>query len=145
MKTKYWGFTFMALLCGGVFFFLTPLWAVDLKEGMWEHIIEVKMEDVPAVPPMPFTTTQCMTRKDPVPRNSEKEGNCKVIEKKIAGNKVAWKARCIEKDSVIDTEGNITYGGTTYSGSQKTKITEKGGQTMTSRAKMKGRRIGECK
>jgi hypothetical protein len=94
---------------------------------------------------MPFTTTQCMTKKDPVPKGSEKDGNCQVIEQKVNGNKVVWKAKCNEKDSVIETEGNITYNGTTYSGIQKTKITEKGGQTMTSTAKMKGRRIGECK
>src|SRR5512134_1608115 len=140
MKTKYWGFTLGAMLWGGALFLLTPAWAVDMKEGMWEHTMEVKMEDVPVVPPMPFTTTQCMTKKDLVPRGSEKEGNCKVIEQKITGNNVVWKARCVQKDSTIETEGDITYGGTTYSGSQKTKITEKGGQSMTSTAKMKGRR-----
>jgi hypothetical protein len=58
---------------------------------------------------------------------------------------VVWKARCLEKDSVIESEGDITYNGATYSGNLKTKITEKGGQTMTSTAKMKGRRIGDCK
>ncbi len=145
MKTKYWGFTLGAMLCVCAFFVLTPAWAVDMKEGMWEHTMEVRMEDVPGVPSMPFTTTQCMTKKDLVPKSSEKEGNCKVIEQKITGNKVVWKAKCVEKDSVIETAGDITYGGTTYSGSQKTKITEKGGQTMTSTAKMKGRRIGDCK
>jgi hypothetical protein len=145
MKLMCWGLTLGAMLCGGAFLILTPVWAVDMKEGMWEHTMEVKMEDVPSVPPMPFTTTQCMTKKDPVPKSSEKDGNCKVIEQKITGNKVVWKAKCNEKDSVIETEGNITYSGTTYSGSQKTKITEKGGQSMTSTAKMKGRRIGECK
>ena len=145
MKTKYCGFALGAMLCGCAFFVLTPVWAVDMKEGMWEHTMEVSMEGVPGVPPMPFTTTQCMTKKDPVPKASEKEGNCKVIEQKITGNKVVWKARCVEKDSVIETEGDINYGGTTYSGSQKTKIMEKGGQAMTSTAKMKGRRIGNCK
>jgi hypothetical protein len=145
MKTKYWGFILVAMLCGGAFFVFTPVWAVDMKEGMWEHTMEVKMEGVPGVPPMPFTTTQCMTKEDLVPKSSENEGNCKVIEQKITGNKVVWKVRCLEKDSTVESEGEITYNGTTYSGSQKTKITEKGGQTMTSTAKMKGRRIGDCK
>lgn len=145
MKTIYLCFALGAALCGGAFLIFTPVWAIDMKEGMWEHTIEVKMEGMPGVPAMPLTRTQCMTKKDLVPKSSENEGNCKVLEQKITGNQVVWKARCVEKDSVIESEGNITYSGTTYSGSQKTKITEKGGQTMTSTAKMKGRRIGECK
>ena len=145
MKRKSWGFTLGAMLCGGAFCVFTPVWAVDMKEGMWEHAMEVKMEGMPGVPAMPFTTTQCMTKKDLVPKSSENEGNCKILEQKTIGNKVVWKARCLEKDSTIESEGDITYNGTTYSGTQKTKITEKGGQTMTSTAKMKGRRIGDCK
>jgi hypothetical protein len=145
MKTIYLCFTLGAVLCGGAFFVFTPVWAIDMKEGMWEHTIEVKMEGMPGVPAMPMTTTQCMTKKDLIPKSSEDKGNCKVLEQKITGNQVVWKARCVEKGSVIESDGNITYSGTTYSGSQKTKITEKGGQTMTSIAKMKGRRIGDCK
>ena len=130
----------------GSFFFLAPASAIDMKEGKWEHTIELKMEGMPGMPAMPpFTTTQCMTKKDLVPQTSEKEANCKVLEQKITGNKVVWKAKCIEKDSVIESEGDITYSGTAYSGTQKTKITEKSGQVMNSTAKMKGRRIGDCK
>jgi hypothetical protein len=133
------------MICIGAFFVSTPVRAIDMKEGMWEHTMEVKMEGMSGVPAMPFTTTKCMKKKDLVPQSSENKENCKILEQKITGNKVVWKAKCTEKDSVIESEGDITYNGTTYSGSQKTKITEKGGQVMTSTAKMKGRRIGDCK
>ncbi len=145
MKTRYLCLLLGIIFCIGVFFVCTPVRAVDMMEGMWEHTMEVKMEGMSGVPAMPFTTTKCMTKKDLVPQASENKDNCKILEQKATGNKVVWKARCIEKDSVIESEGDITYNGTTYSGSQKTKITEKGGQVMTSTAKMKGRRIGDCK
>ena len=145
MKPKYLCLPLGIMLCIGAFFVSTPVRAVDMKEGMWEHTMEVKMEGMPGAPVMPFTTTKCVTKKDLVPHLSEDKGNCKILEQKITGNKVVWKARCTEKDSVIESEGEITYNGTTYSGSQKTKIIEKGGQVMTSTAKMKGRRLGDCK
>jgi hypothetical protein len=133
------------MICIGSFFVSTPVRAIDMQEGMWEHTMEVKMEGMPGVPAMPFTTKQCMTKKDLVPQSSENKENCKILEQKITGNKVVWKAKCTEKNSVIESEGEITYSGTSYSGTQKTKITEKGGQVMTSTTKMKGRRIGDCK
>jgi len=145
MKAKYLCLPFGIVICIGIFFVSTPVRAIDMKEGMWEHTMEVKMEGMPGVPAMPFTTTQCMTKKDLVPQSSENKENCKILEQKITGNKVVWKAKCTEKNSVIESEGEVTYSGTSYSGSQKTKITEKGGQVMTSTAKMKGRRIGDCK
>ena len=85
-----------------------------------------------------------MTKKDLIPKNSDKDANCTVLEQKITGNKVVWKAKCIEKGSVTESEGEITYNGTTYSGTQKAKITEKGEQVMTTTVKMKGRRLGDC-
>jgi len=145
MKTKCLYLILSMMVCMGAFFVSTPVRAIDMKEGMWEHTMEVKMEGMSGVPAMPFTTKQCMTKKDLVPQSSENKENCKILEQKITGNKVVWKAKCTEKDSVIESEGDVTYNGTTYSGSQKTKITEKGGQVMTSTAKMKGRRIGDCK
>ena len=145
MKIRHLCVTLGIVLGVGVVFISTPVRAVDMKEGMWEHTMEVKMEGMPGAPVMPFTTTKCVTKKDLVPQSSEKKENCKILEQKATGNQVVWKARCTEKDSVIESEGEITYSGSGYSGVQKTKITEKGGQVMTSTAKMKGRRIGDCK
>jgi hypothetical protein len=115
-----------------------------MSEGKWEHTMEMKMEGMPGVPAMPFTNTQCMTRQDLVPKSSEKDANCTIPEQKITGNKVVWKAKCIEKGSVSESEGEITYSGTTYSGTQRIRITEKSGQVMNTTMKMKGRRIGDC-
>ncbi len=137
------------IIIGAVFwtvmlFFFSPSSAIDMSEGKWEHTVEVKMEGMPGAPVMPLTTTQCMTQKDLVPKSSDKDANCTTLEQKITGNKVVWKTKCIEKGSVTESEGEITYNGTTYTGTMKTKITEKRGQVMNSTMKMKGRRIGDC-
>ena len=129
-----------AVLSAVTLFLFSPSLAVDMSEGKWEHTVEVKMEGMPGPPVMPFTTTQCMTQKDLVPC----ERNCTIDEEKITGNKIVWKKKCIEKGSVTGSEGEITYNGTTYSGTMKTKITEKRGQVINSTMKMKGRRIGDC-
>jgi hypothetical protein len=129
-----------AVLSAVTLFLFSPSLAVDMSEGKWEHTVEVKMEGMPGAPVMPFTTTQCMTQKDLVPC----ERNCTIDEEKITGNKIVWKKKCIEKSSVTESEGEITYNGTTYSGTMKTKITEKRGQVINSTMKMKGRRIGDC-
>jgi len=129
-----------AVLWTVTLFFFSPSSAIDMSEGKWEHTVEVKMEGMQGVPVMPFTTTQCMTKKNLVPC----ERNCTIDEEKITGNKIVWKKKCIEKGSVTESEGEITYNGTTYSGTMNTKITDKRGQVMNSTMKMKGRRIGDC-
>jgi hypothetical protein len=134
-----------AFLCLGGFLISKPAQAIDMKEGLWEINMEMKMEGIPGAPTMPFTTKQCLTQKDLVPQSSEKKDNCKVLDQKIIGNKVIWKARCTERGSVMESEGEITYTGAAYSGTQKTKITEKSGEVMNSVTKMKGRRVGDCK
>lgn len=47
--------------------------------------------DDAGVPSMPFTSTQCMTEKDLVPKRSNKDANCTILEQKITGNKVLGK------------------------------------------------------
>ncbi|MBI5026694.1 MAG: DUF3617 family protein [Nitrospirae bacterium] len=148
MKKKGICITVGAVLCAVSLFVSTPALAVDMKEGKWEHTMEMKMEGMPMeIPMMPITTTECLSQKDIVPQTAqkEKEQNCKILDQKITGNKVIWKVKCVEKGSVTEGEGEITYSGTTYAGTLKTKITDKSGQVMRSTTKMKGRRIGDCK
>jgi hypothetical protein len=85
--------------------FIVPAGAIDIKEGKWELTMEMKMEGMPRVPAMSFTNIQCMTEKDLVPKSSEKSATCTILEQKITDNQVVWKAKCIEKGSVSESEG----------------------------------------
>lgn len=132
------------IICVGATLSTVSGQAMDMMEGKWEHTMEMKMEGMPGVPAMPFTNTQCMTQKNLIPQNSNKNSNCEILEQRITGNKVVWKIKCIEKGAVSEGEGEIAYSGTTYSGTQRMKVTEKSGQVMNMTMKMKGRRIGNC-
>ena len=128
---------------------------VDMREGEWEIVTETSMTmGAMSMPPMTSKVTHCLTREDPVPK-SEKESDCKVLDQKIAGNKVSWRFVC--KDS--EGEGEITYSGTTYKGSFRMKTAEGGGSTkkkasrksssgdgeaMTMNMKLSGRYLGPC-
>lgn len=107
--------------------------------------MKMEMEGLPMeLPAMPFTTTQCMTQKDVVPSTAKENQSCEILNQKVSGNKVVWEVKCIEKDSVSEGEGDVTYSGSTYAGVMKMKITDKGGDAMNATIKMKGRRIGDC-
>jgi hypothetical protein len=120
---------------------------VNMHEGEWELTIQTKMEGLPfQMPVVPYTTTQCITKDDLVPKNKAQKGQkCEIVDQKIIGNKVTWKVKCVHESGTSEGQGEITYRGDSYSGGMKTKIVDnKTKQVMTSVTTMKGRRIGDC-
>ena len=116
---------------------------INAQEGEWENTMEMKMEGVSfAIPPV--TIKHCVTKENLVPKGSEKDDKCKMKDQKIVGNRVTWSMECIDKDGKSESEGEITYSGSSYKGTMRTKFTDKTGKTMVSAGTMTGRRIGEC-
>ena len=112
---------------------------VDMKEGEWEisHETSMSMGGM-SMPPSAGKSTYCLTREDPVPK-SEKDKECRIVKKKVTGNKVSWRMECKKAEG----EGEITYRGTTYAGFFKMKMVEDG-QTMTMNTKLAGKYLGPC-
>jgi hypothetical protein len=139
-----------AVLILGVIFIKTyPVFPaqVNMHEGKWELTMETKMEGLPfQMPVVPYTTTECITKDDLVPKNRvQKDQKCEVLDQKITGNKVSWKVKCVDTRGTSEGEGEITYRGDSYSGRMRTKIVDNNSkQVMTSVTTMKGRRIGDC-
>lgn len=50
-----------------------------------------------------------------------------------------------EENSVVESNGKITYKGDRFDGVVNTTIRDKSGGTNTSKMNMSGRRIGDCK
>ncbi|MBP2688177.1 MAG: hypothetical protein H6Q83_364 [Deltaproteobacteria bacterium] len=112
---------------------------VDMQEGEWEILSETSMRmGTMSMPAMTSKVTHCLTHDNPVP-SSEKEKDCKVMDRKVVGNKVSWRVVCPKGEG----EGEITYHGTTYKGFLKMKMVE-GGETMTMDMKLSGRHLGPC-
>lgn len=135
------------VLSGALFFvmvsFGTLSSAAPINEGKWEVTTEVVMEGMPFKMP-PTKTTQCITKENMVPRNSGKNGSCKVLDQRVSGSKVSWRVKCVDSHGTTDGEGEITYSGETYKGTMNTKMTDKTGKTQSMKAKYTGRRIGDC-
>ena len=125
--------------------FATPALAQqpNLEEGNWE--VTTKME----IPGMPFQMpaqkhNQCITKKEFVPDQSDKNRDCKVTDQKVTGNTVSWKMSCKGKDGTTEGEGKITYAGKSYDGMMMANMTQKG-EAMTMKMNFAGKHTGPCK
>ena len=132
----------------GVTCLVAASWAVSAqgprRDGRWEVTMEMEMPGMPMKMP-PMKTIQCVTKEqadDPnqsVPKGQpDKNGDCKVSDYKVAGNKVTWTTTCTGKNASTST-GEMTYAGDSYTGVMKTKT---GDTEMT--MKYAGKRLGDC-
>lgn len=134
-----------AVLAGVLGMIGTSAAAVDMQEGKWESSVEMKIEGLPfPMPPISFKNTQCLTRKDLVPNMASKDQKCDVKERTVVGNTLKWKVVCTDKSGTSEGTGEITYRGSSYQGTMRTKTTDKKGQSSSSSAKLAGRRLGDC-
>jgi hypothetical protein len=126
---------------------ITSFADVNMKEGNWETTIAMEMEGMPfPMPPVTSKVTQCITKKDLVPRTANKEQKCDIKDQKISGNKVSWRMVCVDKNGTMEGQGEITYAGNSYQGMVKTKtiLKDNPNEAMTSTMKLNGRWLGAC-
>ena len=113
----------------------------NLKEGKWEITIKTEMEGMPMNMPA-VKNTQCLTKDDYVPKNSQPGQECEISDTKISGDTVTWAMKCNGRGGEIKGTGKITYKGDTFSGEMI--INMSGANNMKITNKMNGRRLGDC-
>ena len=131
------------LLLSAVAVFAAP---VNMQEGNWEIVTNIKIEGVP-FPMPPMKMTHCYTKKDledssktrPAAGGSGKKDDCEMKDLVEKGNSATWKLVC--KDGTNGT-GEATYQGSTYSVTQK--LVGKGGDGGSTTT-IKAKRLGDCK
>jgi len=96
---------------------------------------EMRMEMVGMPFPMPAVKI-CAPKASNEPPVTKDDGDCKILEKKLTGNRYRWKAQC--KEGLM--EGDVTSTPTSYNGAMK--MTDKSGNAMS--MKMSGKRLGDC-
>lgn len=111
--------------------------APNMEDGLWEITTIVNM---PGMPAKSFTHTTCLTKEKAVPQTAE--SGCTVKDVKTQGNTISWTVVC--KEGMSTSTGKVTYAGTTMDGVVETTV-KTGGQTMTMKNTMKGKRVGPCK
>lgn len=122
-------FSVAATVCASFF-----LAGISHGEPGYQWEMKMEMEGMPF--PMPAQKV-CALKTSKEPPVSKDDGECKMLEKKQAGNRFQWKAQCKDGSTVV---GDITGTETQYSGTMK--MTQKSGETMN--MKMAGKRLGDC-
>ena len=119
----------------------------NFSEGQWEVKGEMKLEGMPfPMPAMPFGYSQCITKKDMVPQQQQKDQECTTVSQKIEGNTVSWSMTCKDKKGVVtDSTGTVTYAGDSFASTMHTVTTDTKKQTTSSNMTLKGQRTGDCK
>jgi len=120
----------------------------NFTEGQWEVKGEAKLEGMPfPMPAMPFGYSQCITKKDLVPQQQQKDQECTTVSQKIEGSTVSWEVSCkdTKSGSVTDSTGTATYAGATFEATMHSVTTDAKKSKISSAMTMKGKRTGDCK
>ena len=83
---------------------------INFKPGKWEVTTTMKMAGGMEMPPQTFT--QCMTKEDMVPQNTQPGQECEMTETKHSGNTITWKTTCKTDQGNMGGSGKIVYSGT---------------------------------
>jgi hypothetical protein len=119
-------------------------WGLDMNEGDWEVTMDTTMQGMPEdMPPVTYTTVQCMTKDDMAPRTRNSK-NCEIRNQSIVGNTVTWNVLCEDGYGKSDGKGQITFNGDSYHGEMNMQVTSNYGSVMTILTRLKGRYLGPC-
>jgi len=112
---------------------------VNFKPGKWE--ITSKMEMAGGMNMPSHTSTQCMSRDNIIPQNTQPGQECVIAETKTTGNTITWTMECKDPQGDMKGVGKITYDGDTFNGEMVMTMPMANIKIIN---KMKGRRIGGC-
>jgi hypothetical protein len=136
--------TLTLALCA-VIFSVTASFGLDMNEGDWKVTMTTTMQGMPfQMPPQTYTMTQCVTKEDLAPLDKNKK-DCVIKDQKINGNTFSWKVVCEDDSAKTEGNGQITYSGSTYSGTINTSMTDKReGMSITMLTRLNGQYLGPC-
>lgn len=109
------------------------------KDDLWEVSSKMEMPGMPMT--MPAQTNRFCARKDQKEEDFvPKQGDCRLLESKRAGNRFTYKMDCSgTHPSTVD--GAITFGSNAYDGSMHM-VMKATGDAMD--MKFSGKRVGDC-
>ena len=113
---------------------------LNLKEGKWEITTKTEMVGMSRSMP-PMTRTQCLTKMDFVPQDSQQGNECKITDTKVVGNTVTWTVKCHGHGGAATGTGRITYSGSSFEGTLEMTTSQ---SNMRIISHMSGHRLGDC-
>jgi len=118
----------------------------EFKEGLWEITTKLELKGMPGLPGSmpPVTFRQCITKNDAIPKNTDKNYDCKTINQKVTGNTVSYLVECKGREGTMRTNGTATYAANSMTGSSTTVIKTQGQPEMQMTSKITGKYVGPC-
>jgi hypothetical protein len=113
----------------------------NMQEGKWEVTTRMEMPGMSISMPE-VTSTQCLTKKDFVPRGSQQGQECKITETKVDGNTVTWAVKCSGQGGEVTGTGKMTYSGSSFKGTIEMTMVQSNTKMISH---INGHRIGDCK
>ena len=116
----------------------------NMHPGLWEITTKIEIPGMPMKMP-PTKTTQCLTRDNLVPRQSQLGGNqsCEVTNTEFKGDTVVWDMKCTGEEAA-EAHGEITYHGDSFEGFIKMNMNVSGEGKKQMTLYLNGKRIGDC-
>jgi hypothetical protein len=110
-------------------------------DDLWEVTTKMEMPGMPMAMP-PQTVRQCLAKgakdADYIPRGQ----NCRVVDSRRTGNRIAFKMVCTGTDA-MEATGEVTVGAESYDGRVQM-VMHKDGESLNMSSTFTGKRIGAC-
>jgi len=92
----------------------------------------------------PHVYQRCLTGKDPIPREPERDRQCRLLRSSLEGDALTWSVQCEMETGSMTGKGRVLFRGEALTGVMKGKILGKKGKTLSVTQRIEGRRIGDC-
>jgi hypothetical protein len=119
-----------------------PAFGLDLKPGKYEITAKVEMAGMPGGMPQ-VTSTQCLTKENPVPNGSADSQDCKVTDMKTDGNKITYAMECDQQGRKMTSSGEMIYEDGSFESTSTMKMGPSAGG-MAIKSNITGKWVGEC-
>ncbi len=115
-----------------------------LSEGLWEITTTMEIQGLAPGLSRPNVYQRCLTGKDPIPREPERDRQCRLLRSSLEGDALTWSVQCgLDRGSMIG-KGRVLFHGETLTGVMRGKIQGEGKKTLSMTQRIEGRRIGNC-
>ncbi len=127
------------------FFCTSPASAeAAFPSGLWEMTATMEIQGLAPGLSRPHVYRRCLTGKDPIPREPERDRQCRLLWSSLEGDALTWSVQCEMDTGSMTGKGRVLFRGETLTGVMKGKILGKKGKTLSVTQRIEGRRIGDC-
>lgn len=122
-----------------------------LRPGLWEIRTATRMQGMPfELPPVPYTTTQCMTQEqldnqESLSAVAGSQGNCDIHDADVTPARTSWTMTCYKNGMEVDAKGAITpISKEVYTGNVHFTMQGSDMPAMNGVVNVQGNWLGEC-